>query len=162
VSGGGVVEDRVAEKVGRPAKFTPERQERILDAIRAGNYVETAALAAGIGKSTFYEWVERFPDFADAVQKARAEAETRYVAVIEKASTTSWQAAAWWLERSAPSRWGRQTHAHGRDDPVKPPPLPEGPRVRTAERLAALYKFALEEAHIKPLTETAPVSTSGS
>src|SRR6187200_437470 len=38
-------------------------------------------------------------------------------------------------------RWGRQTHTHGRDDPVKPPPLPEGPRVRTAERLAALYKF---------------------
>jgi hypothetical protein len=151
-----------ANNVGRPTKFNAQRRKRILDAIRAGNHIQTAALAAGVGRSTFYEWLERFPDFADAVKSARAEAETRYVAVIEKAAATSWQAAAWWLERSAPSRWGRRTHAHGLDEPVKPPPLPEGPRVRTAERLAALYKFALEEGHIKPLTETAPVSTSGS
>jgi hypothetical protein len=161
VSGNGN-DDKRCRKVGRPTKFTPERQEQILRGIRAGNYVETAALAAGIGTSTFYEWVERFPDFAEAVQKARAEAETRYVAVIENAATTSWQAAAWWLERSAPSRWGRRTHAHDLDEPVKPPPLPVGPRVRTAERLAALYKFALEQGHIKPLTETAPVSRSES
>ena len=135
----------VSRDVGRPTKCTPERQERILQAIRAGNYVETATLAAGIGKSTFYGWLDRYPDFADAVQKARADAETRYVAVIEKAAGTSWQAAAWWLERTAPDRWGRRErrHAHTFDEPIRPS-VPEGPRVRTPERLAELFKIALE------------------
>jgi hypothetical protein len=40
---------------------------------------------------------------------------------------------------------------HYLDEPVKPPaPFPEGPRVRTAERLAAPYKIALALGHIKP------------
>lgn len=132
-------------RVGRPTKFTAERRECILDAIRAGNYVETAARAAGVGKSTFYEWLERFPEFADAVEKARAEAETRYVAVIEQATVTSWQAAAWWLERSAPDRWGRRERGHvaGFNKPLRPPE-PEPPRKRTAERLAELLEIARE------------------
>ena len=93
-------------QVGRPSKFTVERQERILDAIRGGNYIETAALAAGVGKSTFYEWLDRYLEFADAVKEARAAAELRYLAIVERASAETWQAAAWWLERSFPERWG--------------------------------------------------------
>ena len=143
VTGSEIEQGGRSPSVGRPTKFTTERQERILRSIRAGNYVETAALAAGIGKSTFYDWLDRFPDFADAVQKARAEAEARYVAVIEQATETSWQAAAWWLERTAPNRWGRHEHAHTLDEPIRPP-VPQGPRVRTPERLAELFKIALK------------------
>jgi hypothetical protein len=47
-------------------KFTAARQRAILEALRAGNYIETAVLAAGIGKSTFSEWCARFPNFADS------------------------------------------------------------------------------------------------
>jgi hypothetical protein len=40
-------------RVGRPTKFTAARQRVILEALRAANYIETAVLAAGVGKTTF-------------------------------------------------------------------------------------------------------------
>lgn len=110
--------------MGRKSKLTEERQERILQAIRAGNYIETAALHAGISEGTFHRWMQegeraktgKKREFYEAVKKARADAETRTVAIISNAMPTSWQAAAWWLERSFPDRWGRNVHEHrGKD-----------------------------------------------
>ncbi len=43
----------------RPTALTPERQERLCRAIRAGAPPETAAVHAGIGKSTYYAWMRR-------------------------------------------------------------------------------------------------------
>jgi transposase len=102
--------------IGRPPKLNAERQERILQALRAGNYVEVAARYGGIGYSTMRTWIERgeketdgpYRDFMEAVEKARAEAEVGMVAVVKNAARTQWQAAAWWLERSFPARWGRR------------------------------------------------------
>lgn len=111
--------------MGRPSKLTPERLKRIVDAIRAGNYVETAAEYAGIGKTTFYRWMEQgekasrgiYRDFRDAVMRARAEAEARNIALIQKAAPDDWRAAAWWLERAFPDRWGsRQKLEHSGPD----------------------------------------------
>ena len=102
---------------GRPTKLTPQVQARIVQAIVGGNDITVAAAYAGIGKTTFYEWLERgrkaktgpFADFADAIQKAQADAETRNVALIAKAAQEgTWTAAAWWLERKYPERWGRK------------------------------------------------------
>lgn len=104
-------------KIGRPTKFTPEVRERILIAIRAGNYIDTAAQSAGINKDTFYSWMAKaetsgapkeYYDFADDIKKARAEAEIQAVGVIQQAANRgTWQAAAWYLERSYPDRFGR-------------------------------------------------------
>lgn len=94
--------------MGRPSKLTDDRVERILQALRAGNYLETAARYAGIGETTLHEWRHRYPEFRVAVEKARADAEARNVAVIQQAAAQTWQAAAWWLERSFPARWGRR------------------------------------------------------
>lgn len=99
---------RAKGKTGRPSKLTDERVERILEAIRAGNYIETAARIAGIAPSTLHQWRHDFPDFAEAVEKARAEAEGRNVAIVQRAAMSTWQAAAWWLERSFPARFGRR------------------------------------------------------
>lgn len=93
---------------GRPTKLTDKRAALILDALRAGNYLETAAAAAGVHRDTLNEWRHKFPDFSDAVEKARAEAEVGHVGVIRRAAVETWQAAAWWLERSFPERWGRR------------------------------------------------------
>jgi transposase len=116
---------------GRPTKLTPQVQARIVQAIVGGNDITVAAAYAGIGKTTFYEWLERgrkeaarlaassrakpkdsetpFAEFADAIQKAQADAETRNVALIAKAAQDgTWTAAAWWLERKYPERWGRK------------------------------------------------------
>ncbi len=101
---------------GRPCKLTPELQERIVQVIATGNYVETAAAFAGISKDTFYNWMKKgargegakFVAFSDAIQKALAQAEIVDVAMIARAAESQWQAAAWRLERRNPERWGRR------------------------------------------------------
>lgn len=102
--------------IGRPTKLTPELQESIVNAIRAGNYMETAAQYAGVSKQNLYIWLKKGNDsetgihaaFRDAVEKALAEAEVRDVSVIGKAALNNWQAAAWRLERKNHARWGRK------------------------------------------------------
>lgn len=104
------------KKPGRPEKLTPELQQKIVDAIRMGAYIETAAAYAGINKSTLYDWMRRgaraksgkYKEFSNAIEKALAESEMRDLAVIAKASQENWQAAAWRLERKFPDRWGRR------------------------------------------------------
>ena len=103
-------------KVGRPTKLTPEVTERILSAIRAGNYLDTSAAHAGIHRDTLHAWLRdgannKSPDlrqFSDAVQKAIGDAESMHVARIAAATQKHWQAAAWWLERRYPDRWGQK------------------------------------------------------
>jgi transposase len=102
---------------GRPTKLTAELQAKVCDAIRAGNYLETAAAFAGIRKATFHNWLRRgarqtqgiYHAFSEAVEKALADSEARDVALIAKAAADGqWQAAAWRLERKFPERWGRR------------------------------------------------------
>ena len=104
-------------KTGRPTKLTPAVQERIVQAISAGNYQDVAARYAGINPATYYRWMadaeaddapDALREFRDAVESARAGAEVRAIALINRAAQDgTWQAAAWYLERSHPHRWGR-------------------------------------------------------
>lgn len=101
---------------GRPTKLTPEVQDRLLAAIRAGNYLDTSAAHAGIHRDTLHAWMRdganakspELQEFSDAVQKAIGDAESMHVARIAAASSKQWQAAAWWLERRYPDRWGQK------------------------------------------------------
>jgi hypothetical protein len=102
---------------GRPSKLTPEIQEQIVKAIKAGNYIETAAAYAGIAKDTLYNWLKEgarsesgaLREFSDAVENALAFGEMRDLQRIDQAATAGqWQAAAWRLERRFPKKWGRQ------------------------------------------------------
>ena len=127
--------------MARPTKLNADTHKRIVSAIRAGNYIETAAAYAGIHKSTLYDWLKRgerekqrvaknpryrikkdeqqFVAFSDAVEKALAEAEVRDVAIIGKAAEEYWQAAAWRLERKFPHKWGRKVIEHSGSLEVK-------------------------------------------
>lgn len=105
--------------IGRETKLTPEVQARIVEALRAGNYVEVACAYGGITRQTYSQWIAKselpgprqraYAAFRAAAEKARSDAEIRNVAMIQRAAqdVRTWQAAAWWLERSFPSRWGR-------------------------------------------------------
>jgi transposase len=102
--------------VARPTKLTPEVQQRIVAAIRAGNYAEPAARSAGISAATYHRWMKRgereskgiYRDFHDEVRRAEAEAEVHAVAVIRKAMPDDWRAAAHYLERRYPEHWRRR------------------------------------------------------
>lgn len=106
-------------------KFTPELGDKVCDAVRAGNYMETAAAFAGVHKDTFYEWQkvgraaqaktgrltaleQQLADWVAQLEQALAQAEVRDLAIIGKAAETQWQAAAWRLERKSPDRFGRR------------------------------------------------------
>ena len=104
--------------MARPTKLTPELQTQIVAYITAGSYVETAAKASGIDKTTLYDWLVRgakheepFAAFSHAVERALGQGELRDIAIIDNAAKSGvWQAAAWKLERRNPKMWGRREH----------------------------------------------------
>jgi len=111
--------------VARPSKLTDEVTERVVQAVRAGNYAEAACQSAGISSSTYYRWMSRgdqdpgsdYARFREAVLRAEAEAEVYAVAIIRRAMGDDWRAAVAYLERRHPTRWRtrHQTELVGRD-----------------------------------------------
>lgn len=120
---------------GRPSKLTVAVQARIVEALEAGQFLATAARAAGVHPSTVRRWVERgeaeeqrrtdggaarvteqpFHAFAAAVEQADATAEGRAVATIT--ASPDWRAAAWYLERRHPTTWGGRAAMFGQGEP---------------------------------------------
>lgn len=102
--------------MARKSKLTPQLQEKIVSLISAGNYIRTACVAVGIDEDTYFRWLKRakkgekpYTDFAEAIKKAEAAAEVLYLNRIRKAADDgTWVAAAWFLERKYPTRWGRK------------------------------------------------------
>ena len=102
--------------MGRPTKLNADVQKQIVDLVRAGNYPEVAAQAAGINPATYYRWMQKgeegtkpYGEFREAVKEAQAAAEAHAVTIVRKAALDgSWQAAAWFLERSKAERWRRK------------------------------------------------------
>jgi transposase len=94
--------------MARKSKYTPEVVKKITDAIRLGATYELAASYAGIAQSTFFEWMNTKPEFAEQVKEAEGAGAMQWLAKIEKAASDgNWQAAAWKLERRYPERYGR-------------------------------------------------------
>ena len=96
-------------KAGRPRKaLDQDRVDRVLQGIKLGLPFVHACARAGISHDTFARWRKlSAADFADAVKNAEAQAIARNVTVIQKAAGTSWQAAAWWLERRHPQDFAK-------------------------------------------------------
>lgn len=110
--------------MGRKSKLTEATQQELYNAIAGGNTHETACALAGIATSTFYEWLTKgeeaksgkFAHFHDVIKKAEALAEAKRIEIIRKAGEgkgdyagkADWKAAAWYLERRYPEKWGRR------------------------------------------------------
>jgi hypothetical protein len=123
----------MTKKTGRKVTDIDDpRVQRLVEALKAGNYIEHACDYSGIGKSTVYRWVDRgqneherieaggepdaeeskYLQLWEAIKTARAQAFVRNVALIQQAANQgTWQAAAWWLERTAPQQYGRRLSA---------------------------------------------------
>ena len=98
---------------GRPTKLTPEVRERIVQAIRGGNYRNVAARFAGISPETFARWMvnesdEACQELKAAVEEAEASAHVRALAIIQQHGQTDPRHLQWWLERKFPREWGRK------------------------------------------------------
>lgn len=102
----------------RPNCLTPEAQRIIAEAIRRGCYYTTACRLAGTSYQTFRRWrvrceagdevaVRQFRPFFDALETELARAEMAAVREVVR-GTPRWRAAAFFLERRFPRRWGRK------------------------------------------------------
>ena len=122
------------KRVGRKTLLTDEKLETIVDLLRRGNYLSSAAKYTGLSPYTLNEWKNKgrallesdkelddtehlYVRFYQEVEKARSEAEIRAVEVIRNAMPNNWQAAAWYLERTNNPEWGRtvKTEVSGPD-----------------------------------------------
>jgi hypothetical protein len=127
---------------GRPSKLTPDVQDTICQHIELGQFQHIAAALAGISDETFWRWMrqgedvveegtgrvlqvapKRFRLFRAAVLQARTKCEAAMVVNVRLAAQNGdWKAAAFWLERVFPERWGRRTrleHVGEGGGPVK-------------------------------------------
>lgn len=178
--------------LGQPTKLTPARHAAIIADIEAGNYFETACRANGIGKSTAYGWLDRgkaererieagltdtqrtengdppahlerrYLEFSDAVERARARAEEKHLAnvqrialggqVIEEEEVIDpesgkvigrkrkyhlgdWRASGFVLERAHARNWGRRQTVEVSGPEGGPVQVDASDGVRIAEQL---------------------------
>ena len=59
-------------------------KDNIISCIREGDSNILACKKVGISKSTFYEWLESYPDFSDSLKKARKEFRETIVQTLEQ------------------------------------------------------------------------------
>ncbi len=102
---------------GRPTLLTPEVEDGILRAIRAGASLIVAAGTQGVGENTVHEWMARgegfderpatepYANFAKRVRLAQHETHARVVGTITRAALTSWEAARAWLRMRYPEQY---------------------------------------------------------
>lgn len=98
-----------------PSQLTPDVHDTIVRLVRGGNYLETAAAAAGIPapvvRSWFYKGQEEdnepYTSFHRDVIQAEAEKENDLVQRIDSAGQSAefWNANAWLLSRRHSKRW---------------------------------------------------------
>ena len=120
-------------KGGRPTKRSPKNEDAIIVALSKGYTRKAAAAFGGVTYSTLRDWELRFPEFAEALEKAEGIAQNDLIDTIVRASKVgsivtrpdgstieypgAWQAAAWVLERRWSQEYGRRERLDVTFDP---------------------------------------------
>lgn len=123
---------------GRPTEFKPQYGEEILGLMATGLSLTAAAAELGFHRQRVYEWVEKHPEFADAVKLAMAKRqlflEKRLLSADQGPVVTSTIFA---LKNAAPVDWrDKQEHEHSGPDGA-----PIAVSVSDTDRAKALAAF---------------------
>lgn len=114
---------RAGRKAGqrpRLLRLTPELRKLIMEMILDGVPIGTAAVAAGIPKRTFFDWLskgrgdgarEPYRSFTVEVDEAQEVWAARAVQRIDAAGDKDYRALTWMLERKHPDEWGDHSKA---------------------------------------------------
>lgn len=121
------------KKTGRPTKIGDALIKEVCGYIEEGNFIDTAAVCAGITYCTYYNWIKwgdqrhqdfkggQYETFFKAVKDAERRAERDVLLKLYAAAGMSWTKYAWVLERRFPAKWGRrfQQLPQSQEDGVK-------------------------------------------
>ena len=93
-------------------KLTDQLISDAVQCKRNGMTNKDTAAYIGISEATFYAWAnqpkgDKQVEFSEALKKAEADFKAALRSRIIKASDTSWQAAAWMLERLYPEEYAK-------------------------------------------------------
>ncbi len=98
-----------------PTKLTPESEDLILKALRAGGHLDIAAASAGVHHKTLLTWFKRgrdgeepYKSFLERCSLVMASLEIRVVRDVINAGQQDPNHLKWWLERRFPERWGKK------------------------------------------------------
>lgn len=96
----------------RPTKYSDDMVKRLTGAIAIGDTVEEACKRVDLTPTTFYEWLNQRPEFAEAVQTAK----TARLDVLEerwaKATLKDWRAAEAMLRVLKPKQFAQRIRVH--------------------------------------------------
>jgi hypothetical protein len=81
----------------------------VLDQIAVGVPVKFACVSGGVCRQTWHKWVKADKKLQERVDEAVCKAVAFAVTQVRTAAATSWQAAAWFLERTQPEFFALHT-----------------------------------------------------
>lgn len=91
------------KRLGRPQRIIPEEdRKKALEACKLGIPLERVAILCGFPSGNAGGWqvfLQRNPDFADQLEKARLEGELE-LSSVDRSCGPGWQGSAWLLERT--------------------------------------------------------------
>ena len=90
---------------------TDGHREELLNNLRDGLTIEAACAQAGIGKTTYYDWLKKSGIDGEWTLEIEAAITLSEAIIIQKIKQTTalkedWRGWAWLLERRFPQRWG--------------------------------------------------------
>lgn len=98
---------------GRPTTYTPEKGEEAAWHFAKALSLRGVAGLMGVSPATLLNWMERHPEFLNAVERARSELEQESVEIIRSKAnkaddSVKVQGHKWFLARTRPEDYGAQ------------------------------------------------------
>ena len=131
----------------------------MLRLIEAGAFAVDACLAVGLGETTYYRWLQENREFRESIKRARAKAiNTRVLRIAKAGQDGDWKADAWWLERVARNRFGRNPPQEQQRPAIVLGFKPESPFIQPVETANAVLPtgdWTRTQKHIRPRKKSA-------
>lgn len=91
--------------MARPTKYNEYTKAEIIKYIEDGYSQADAAQMSSVGESTFYEWLQANPEFAESIKRAVIKSKQVLIERVKRHGITDWKANAWLLERRFPQEY---------------------------------------------------------
>ncbi len=101
---------------GRPTKRTPEIEDRLRHAFSIGATISEACFYADIGEATYYEWVQKDPEFAEQMNKLRNKPILKAREnIAKKIANGDSDISKWYLERKRKAEFSTRSEQETKD-----------------------------------------------